>query len=195
MTTRGAWGSLAVALVLLAGAACSDGSGGTASSSATPGSASSAGSTTTTAPPSTTATTVKPEEAVKAAYLAYWAMVDRLTATPDPNDPELPQRAADPLLSELRGQFTNDRASGATMESPPPNLNRHEITAVSVDGASARLSDCFVDGRVGIAGDGTRNEDVVTKATTATLRLVNDRWLVASVVLLRRVTGASKCDA
>src|SRR5437899_2433416 len=67
-------------LVLLA--ACSGGGGGSAASTST---------TTSTSTTLATTTTLSQKEAVKAAYLAYWKMIDRLAGAPDPNDPELTQ--------------------------------------------------------------------------------------------------------
>src|SRR4051812_11279994 len=89
-------------LVLIA--ACSGGGSGSAASTTT------TTSTTSTTVASTTTTT--PEEAVKAAYLAYWKMIDRLSVAPDPDDPELAQRMVDPRLSSARDELATERAKG-----------------------------------------------------------------------------------
>src|SRR3954451_14881860 len=98
-------GRLAVmGLVLLA--ACSGGGGGSAASTTT------TTSTTSTTVASTTTTT--PEEAVKGADLAYWRMIDRLNAAPDPNDSVLADRTLDPLLSFVKGTLATQAVEGRT---------------------------------------------------------------------------------
>ena len=97
---RGLWAGL-VALGLLA--ACSSGGGSAAKTTTT------STTTSTTAP---TTTTTAPEDAVKAAYLDYWKMVDRLAAAPDPDDPELAQRAMDPVLSDVLNDISTRKAQG-----------------------------------------------------------------------------------
>src|SRR5690242_7563572 len=94
-----------VGLSLLA--ACSGGGSGPAAKATT----TTVASTTTTLAVTTTTT---PEDAVKQAYLDYWKMIDRLNAAPDPADPELPQRIAEPLLSTVKDQLSTQRSEGHT---------------------------------------------------------------------------------
>src|SRR4051812_30314667 len=126
-------GRLAVmGLVLVA--ACSGG-----------GSGSAAPTTTTTSTTSTTAastTTTTPEEAVKAAYLAYWKMIDRLNAAPDPADTELVTLTADPLLSQVRDDLTSKRSVGHTYETSNGRPNAHTVSGVQTTDGSATLHDC-----------------------------------------------------
>ena len=46
-----------------------------------------------------TTTTVSPESEVETAYLAFWDMAVRLAGSPDPNDPEIAQRASGDALA------------------------------------------------------------------------------------------------
>src|ERR1044072_7603705 len=88
--------------------ACSSSRGGSAAST-TPSAPATSTSTTV-----ATTTTVAPEAEVKAAYLAYWKMVAGLAAAPDPNDPELEQRATDPVLSAFKDELVTRIAEGRT---------------------------------------------------------------------------------
>ncbi|HEX2384663.1 MAG TPA: hypothetical protein VHI95_18615, partial [Acidimicrobiales bacterium] len=128
-------------LVVAVAAACSGGSGDQAAPSST--------TTTTTAPTTTepTTTTLSQEEQVKQAYLAYWQMADRLGKTPDPQDPELPQRAVDPLLSSIRDGLNTQAAQGRTFVTVDGRPNQHRVDQVQVMGGAAKVNDCFVDGR------------------------------------------------
>jgi hypothetical protein len=176
----------AVALTLFV--ACSDSGGGSSASS-------SRTSTTTSTTVSTTSTT-SPEEAVKAAYLAYWTMIDRLSATPDPDDPELLQRVAEPLLSFLRDDMATRRSEGRTTRFPSdPSLNSHRIDQTNVQAENATIEDCFVDGRIAVALDGTENADVVTKQTSASLVNVDGVWKVSDAEFVERTPGVSGCAA
>src|SRR5580765_6778207 len=150
-------GVCAVAVAVVALTACSGGGGGTAAAPTT---------TTTTAPTATqpTTTTLSQEEQVKQAYLAYWQTIDRLSAAPDPDDPELSHQATEPLLSFLRDDFATRAAQGRTTRYPDdPALNSHDVKRVSISGRSATVDDCFVDGRIAVHADGSTDSDVVTK--------------------------------
>jgi hypothetical protein len=168
--------------------ACSSGAGGGVAGTTT---------TTTTTAPSTTespSTTLSQEEQVKQAYLAYWQTIDRVSATPNPNDPELAKQATDPLLSFLRDDFATRAAQGRTTRYPDdPDLNSHRIQRVLISGRSATIDDCFVDGRIAVQRDGTTNADVVTKATTATMILSGHMWLASDVRFLSQEPGVAKC--
>ena len=174
---------------LLLVAACSGGGSGSAASS----------STTTTSTTSTTlapTTTTSPEEAVKTAYLAYWKMIDRLSVAPDPDDPELAARVAEPLLSFTRDDMATRRSEGRTTRFPAdPKLNSHRIDELTVSGKAASISDCFVDGRIAVAADGTTNDAVVTKETKATLMLDGLVWRVSDAEFVMRTDGVAGCAA
>src|SRR5918995_3724000 len=59
-----------------------------------------------------TTTTQNPEAEVEAAYLAYWEMAKRLSEAPDPNDPELGERATGTALDKLVDSLTTMKAQG-----------------------------------------------------------------------------------
>jgi len=170
-------------------AACSGGGSGSATKSTT-----TVSSTTTTTVAVTTTTT--PEDAVKQAYLDYWKMADRLLATPDPNDPEITQRAADPLLSSLRDQLATNRSTGHHTTVPSGNTNTHRIDAVDVTGTSAQLTECFVDGRVEFGPNGEVVDDAtVTKVGHASLSQVAGQWKVSDIRFDQRTPGVGTCAA
>src|SRR4051794_25632127 len=94
---------LAVAALLCA---CSGGSSETAArSSVAASSTESSAAPTTTTPP----TTLSDEEAVKAAYLAYWTMVDDLFAHADSLAEGLTEVAVEPLLASVRDNLDTKR--------------------------------------------------------------------------------------
>jgi hypothetical protein len=178
------------AIGLLVIAACSGGGGG----SAAPTTTSSHASTTTTTQATTTTTTV--EDAVKTAYLAYWRMADRLLAAPDPNDPELTELAAEPLLSSLKDQLATSAATGHHTSVPPGRVATHRVDSVSVTQNSASLTECFVDGRVEFGPNGEVIDDaLVTKTGDATMTLVLDAWKVTDIRFVSRSPGVSGCAA
>lgn len=184
----GRWlGVVMVGLSLIA--ACSGGGSGSAAKSTT-----TVASTTTTTLAATTTTT--PEDAVKQAYLDYWKMIDRILPTPNPDDAELAQRTIDPILSFLRDDLATRRSEGRTTEFPSdPALNSHRIERVVVTGTSATVDDCFVDGRIAVAPDGTKNAAVVTKHTKGLLLTQGGAWLVSDVQFLDRTDGVAGCAA
>jgi hypothetical protein len=166
--------------------ACSGGSGSAAKTTTT-------STTTSTSAPTTTATT-SPEDAVKAAYLDYWAMVDRLAAAPDPADAELELRTIDPLLESLRTDLSTRAQQGRTTRFPAdPALNSHRVDHISIAAASASVDDCFVDGRIAVNPDGSVNDAVVTKRTSASLVRQGTAWKVSDVQFVDRTDGISGC--
>ena len=175
----------AALLALLLAVGCSRGSGRPLSSSPPP-------PTTSTLAPTTA--TLSPEEAVKAAYLAYWAVVDLVS---NPNDPRLDAVATEPILSFDRDSIESDQNQGITTRLPAdPALNSHRIDKIVIDRSAAAITDCFVDGRVAVAADGSiRDDDVVTKATEARLVLAEGQWKVSEVTFVERSPGMSGCAA
>jgi hypothetical protein len=175
---------LFLALALLLVAACSSGGG------------SAAGTTTTSVTSTTlaTTTTTSPEDAVKTAYLAYWKMVDRVSALPDAGDPELGERATDPLLSDLRSDLGTQKLQGTSTQPPvDADKNKHTIGSLSVSADSASFEDCFVDGRIEKHADGTSNDSVVTKRLSVKARLDGGVWKISEVRVAERSQGISGC--
>ena len=172
-------------LVLLA--ACSGGGGGSAASTTT----SSATTSTTLA----TTTTTSPEEAVKAAYLAYWKMIDRVSVNPDPDDPELPQRMVDPRLSNARDELATEKAKGHSTRTPDGGRYSHDVTNIQVSGQHATIADCSIDDQVVFGPDGSPiDSEVTTKHYAVSLVLVADTWKVADSRIIEASSGIGQCD-
>ena len=164
--------------------------------SGSPSSSSSVATTTTTTVAATTTTTISQEEAVKAAYLAYWAMVDRLVQAPDPNDPEIALRVAEPALSDLVADVGTRLANGNRVRPPSPDQNQHRILDASVSGDSATIRDCFVDGRIVVDEGGTVLDDkVVTSKLEAAFERNGGNWKLRSSQVLAEKPGVWTCVA
>lgn len=97
-----------------------------------------------TEPRQTTTTRFTPEEQeVVDAYLAFWDMAIRLAQNPNPDDPEIQQRASGEALGNLVDGLTTLRAANQVTEIGPKT--GHDILSVSVDDGRATLEDCAVD--------------------------------------------------
>jgi hypothetical protein len=144
-------------------------------------------------PRSTTTTTLSPEAEVEAAYLAYWDMVQRVTESPDPDDPEIADRAVDPARTELTDSVEAFHEAGQVVEIGPEYA--HAVTDVVVDGNTAQLRDCAVDDAALV--DGTSGEVIraatVTSSLQVTLVLRERRWLVSDINRLRNWEGVAPC--
>jgi hypothetical protein len=109
-------------------------------------------------------------------------MIDRLIAAPDPDDPELAQRAIDPVLSDVRSDMGTRKAQGRTTRPPANSKYLHHIQQVSISGASSTVVDCFVDDRIQYGPDGTvLNDNVSTARSTGVLVQVGVNWIVSQV--------------
>ncbi|MEY2447753.1 MAG: hypothetical protein QOH79_1229 [Acidimicrobiaceae bacterium] len=174
-----------VALGLLT--ACSGGSGSSAKTTTT-------STTTSTSSTVVTISTTDPQDAVKQAYLDYWAILDRLAAAPDPGDPALAQRAIDPVFSSVQGDLSTRKAQGRTTRIPPNSKYAHHIQSAVVHDTTASLTDCYVDDRVQFSADGAViNDHVSTLAATVTLVQVAGDWKVSDVQIEKRGDGDLGC--
>ncbi len=194
-----------VAAVTLALTACGGGSHRTASAAASSsGPTSSPPPTTTSALSDASASTATAtaesanhdEQAVKTAYLAYWSMVDRLGAAPDPADPELPQRTANPALQDLLDVLSARQVSNQVTRLPADRTQySHTLTSVTANGDVATVRDCFVDGRIRVDRNGAVVDDeVVTDVVLAQLARLQDRWVVSKTETLSETPGVHGCD-
>ena len=167
---RGLWAGAGALLLLTA---CSGGSGSAAKTTTT---------STTTSTTVATTTTTDPKDAVKQAWLAYWVMIDRLAAAPDPDDPELAQRAADPILSDVKSDMATRKEQGRSTRAPANSRYAHQVRQVTVSGNTAEVSDCFIDDRVQFRADGSvLNDEVATVTSAGKLTQSGTEWLVTSV--------------
>jgi hypothetical protein len=94
-------------------------------------------------PPATTTTTITPEAEVESAYRAFIDMVKRLTAAPDPGDPEIAQRATGEVRTNFEKALTDLQAKGDVIRGGPEDSQR--VLSTAIDGDTATLSVCYVD--------------------------------------------------
>jgi hypothetical protein len=166
-------------------AACGD-DGGDAGTTTEP----TADTTTTTAP---TATTLDAEAEVEAAYLAYWAMNKRLAAAPDPDDPEIPERATGSARDHLVDSLTTLLAQGRRYEFGPED--RHEVASLDVQADTATVRGCAVaDASLVNASGEVRRLALTTTLLEAELARSNGTWLVTTVSELDSWDGSTTCD-
>lgn len=184
---------LIAAGALFAVSACGGGSkGDSASTSSSSAPASSSSST----PTTVTTTTVKPEDEVKAAYLAYWAAVDRVFAAPNPDDPELAQRAVDPLLASVKDQLSTKAAVGHRYVVGGGRPNEHRVSSVEIGSAAATVSDCWIDGTTEVDASGAVvDEAISTRQYRATLLGSRGNWRVSNIETVAVTEGVSGCAA
>jgi hypothetical protein len=129
--------------------------------------------------PTTTAPSVEAE--VEAAYLAYLDMSDRLAREPNPQDPEIDERATGPARDMLVTSLTRMNEEGVHIEFGPSYS--HDIVNVEVSGETAIVTDCFTDEgfRVHDAA-GERIEFPATQALhEVSMSSADGTWLVQSV--------------
>ena len=172
-----------VALALLA--ACSSGGGSAAATTTT---------TSTTSTTLATTTTTRPEDAVRQAWDDYWAMVVRLGAKPDRNDPELAQRVTEPLLSTLRDDYSTRAAEGRYVEIPPGAKYAHRLDSVRITGAATAEADgCKIDDSISKGPSGVTDDSVSTSNIVAVFVLDGAVWKAASVNFSNQTPGLSGC--
>lgn len=159
----------------------------------------SAGTTTTerpTASSSTTETTVLDDvAAAQVALDSYWAMVKRVGSQPNPDDPELGERAVDPILSSIRDLFATQQAQGQRSEYDGVPY-RIELTIVGVEGDTATFEGCAVNGArlIGRGGE-VVNDDVNTYRQRGTLIRVAGIWKMQRFDVLRQAAGEVPCES
>jgi hypothetical protein len=147
----------------------------------------------------TTTAPIDPEAEVEQAYRAYNAMVDRLAQAPDPNDPELSQRATGRARDRIV-ELMNDLVSTGDVARLGP-MRSQTVLTIEIAGGTATLRACLVDesGRY----DATTGEAVVpmtvgTIIDTATLDHTGGTWRVSAIKNPgpdERWEGVSTCGA
>lgn len=148
---------------------------------------------TTTEPSEVTTTTVPVEQEVEEAYLAYWDMLDRLAQNPDPDDPEIQERASGEALEELMDFVTTMQASGWRGEFG--KQHSHEVLSVDVESNEAVVTHCAVDDSRVIdttTGEVVR-EGVAPRVYEATLERTNAGWQIHNVTEVEPWPDAGEC--
>lgn len=153
----------------------------------------SASETTATSVESTT-TTLSPTQEVEAAFLAYNTMTDRLREAPDPEDPEIAQRASGETLAGLIDALTTLQTTGFSARFG--ERDSVEVLSVTlVDANTALVRDCQVEDLTEVNAAGETNGPFVrTFWTEWTLIKVDDVWLVDSSDGIERREGEHPCE-
>jgi hypothetical protein len=137
----------------------------------------------------TTTTPADPEAEVEQAYRAYLAMEARLVAAPDPNDPEIPERATGRALARLKDALAEDVQKGQVIRVGP--ATSQTILSIEVMDDHATVRACFVD-ESGLF-DAANGAEIVpmhtgTAIDTAVLEREGGMWRVS----LREVPAADE---
>jgi hypothetical protein len=142
---------------------------------------------------STTTTAPTPEGAVETAYLAYWEMAQRLVEAPDPDDPEIAERATGRALETFTESLTTLEEAGRVVRHGPQHA--HDVQSVDVSGESAQVRDCAVDdaSNVDLATDSTLDRGLITALYEATLVQQAGAWRVSELSQLDGWEGAVPC--
>ncbi len=143
-------------------------------------------------PPSSSPTTTSPEAEVESAYLAYWDMVDRLLADPDPTSKEIAERAVDPVKRALIESLRELRESGRSLRGGQQVA--HDIGDVTVTGNDATLKDCAIDDSISLDSTGsTVDRRLATDHLEVTLVRQQDSWQIKAIDVLESWDGAVEC--
>jgi hypothetical protein len=141
--------------------------------------------------PTTTAPSVEAE--VEAAYLAYWEMVERLTNSPEPEDPEIGQRAVGTALSTFVDSVTTLKAQGQAVVTG--SQTRHNVTSIELSDDSATLRDCNVDDAKRI--DASSGSEIIEAVATNLLEVTlewDGSWRVSSIKRISAWQGVVECE-
>lgn len=181
MTTAG---TLAVALSAIASACGGDDAGDSAPPATTVGMGE-----------QMTTTTLSQEDRVAAAYRAYWRMLERLSAEPDPTDPEIEKRATGSALGEVTDGLTTLQSLGRAARTGPQYS--HQVLSVDISGKEAVVHDCAVDDSAVVdtsSGERLEGGTPATGLIEAALVRVGGHWKVAEVETLTTKEGIASCD-
>lgn len=120
----------------------------------------------------------------QAAYVAYQEMLERLVIAPDPDDPEIAQRATGAARDDVVATLGGYDGNGQAVEFG--TRHEHHVYDVAVDGDTATVLDCFVsDARV--VDESSRQvvrgdpEGGSASVVTATLVIDGDAWKVERI--------------
>ncbi|HEY8544176.1 MAG TPA: hypothetical protein VIL36_03980 [Acidimicrobiales bacterium] len=121
---------------------------------------------------------------VEAAYVAFQEMVERLVITPDPDDPEIAERATGAAHDEVVATLDGFDRNGQAVEFG--TRHEHHVYDVQVDGDTATVLDCLVSDRR-VVDESSRRivrsdpEGGAAQVLTATLVREDGDWKVQRV--------------
>jgi hypothetical protein len=139
-----------------------------------------------------TTTTVPPPDSVRVAWTAYWAMIDRLLARPDPNDPELAKRVGDPLLSDLRDDLARRMEAGRVVV-PGPAYGR-TLDQIEISGTEASVRGCEHDDSVTYGPQGeTLSKSRATRILVGSFTLDGSAWQATDIGVVSEEPGIIAC--
>lgn len=146
-------------------------------------------------PPPTTQPPDNPESEVESAYLAYWEMLERLSAAPDPADAEIDRQSTGTAKDEVVQALTALRDGGRIVRTGP--LYRHEVLSVELDEREAVVEGCSVDDSVildAATGDPVGGGTTATGLIEASMVLSDGSWKVSGVETLDSWAGEQTCE-
>jgi hypothetical protein len=141
-----------------------------------------------------TTTTQSPEAEVEAAYLAFWDTAVRLAESPDPNDPDIEQRASGDALADLvDGLRALQTANQRTVSGP---ATTHDVLSVEIEEDTAHIDDCAVDESqlVDVTTGQTKAEGTTTTRWAVTLVKTDAGWLVDQFNRVNAWEGVVACE-
>lgn len=145
------------------------------------------------ATPRSTTTTLSPEQEVEAAYLAFAEMGARLLQEPNPNDPEIAQRATGQAREDLVNGLASLQESNQRYELGPQYGQQVLSMSVGRDQADAEV--CVVEDSRRL--DATTGEVLAQGVTTAkwAVRLLHtgQQWFVDEITELENWDGEVEC--
>jgi hypothetical protein len=133
-------------------------------------------------PRSTSSTTLSPEAEVEQAYRAFWDMSARLSASPDPGDPEIARRSTGQLRDNVEETLRNRRDRGEAVRVGAAT----ELTVLStvIHDDTATMKGCFVDQASVVTastGDVIQPTVTVTRLETATAVRQGGVWKLSRI--------------
>lgn len=187
---------LALAFLL---ASCSDDDDPDAATTTSEQSTTTSSSTTTTSSTSTTTTTSAPpddEAAIVERYLEFWEV--RFEANSDPVNPDDPRFAAVATGPQLDNVITETRQrldAGLALRRPENSVTERRPRVVEISGDVATIQDCSVNDSIvyRVATDEVVDDSVVTRSTTATMRLIDGQWRLESTREIQKWEGVAGC--
>lgn len=141
-----------------------------------------------------TTTSLSATQEVEAAFLAFNSMMDRLREAPDPDDPEIAQRASGETLAGIVDAQTTLQTTGFSARFG--ERDSVEVLSVTlVDADTALVRDCQVEELTEVNASGEQNGPFVhTFWTEWTLIKDGAAWLVDSSDGLERREGEHPCE-